>query len=399
MDQARAELMDWSADNTDDVFQPQAAHIERWYKGEHFHRLPDKPALRREGLDAVLQGWRPSSPIIDASTRVLAFGSCFASYFIAWLGDNGFNRRSADSPYNMLVRYNQAFENAAVIAQQFRWAFEEMDSSQAFWVDRDAQVIQVTDEQRQLVKGSLQETDVLIVTLGLSEIWFDRHTGEPLWRTIPLERFDADRHAFKVLNVSDTVAALETIERLRASHLPNLKIVYTVSPVRLRATFRPVSALTANSESKAIIRAAVGEFLRTHWDQVGTTYFYFPSYELVLDVFREPFEQDNQHIYPSVVAQVLALFARWYTRLPVDSEPSPMTEAHLADTELYHHIASLEARNAALQQICDDRQRVIEQLDQAARERLDLVSQLDAACKAYQQALRDAGLPEAAGDR
>ena len=191
--------------------------------------------------------------------------------------------------------------------------------------------------------------------------------------------------------MSDTIAALETIERIRFAYLPNLKLIYTVSPVRLRATFRLVSALTANSESKAIIRAALGEFLRTHWDQVGETYFYFPSYEIVLDVFREPFEQDNKHIYPSVVSQVLALFARWYTRLPVDRENQAIIEEHVADDELYGQIATLEARNAELQQICEDRQRVIDQLDQAARERLELISQLDAACKAYHAALETAG--------
>jgi hypothetical protein len=49
--------------------------------------------------------------------------------------------------------------------------------------------------------------------------------------------------------------------------------------------------------------------------------------------------------------------------------------------ELLARIAALEGRIADLQKVCDERQKVIEGLDRAARERLDLVHRLDAAVK------------------
>jgi len=64
--------------------------------------------------------------------------------------------------------------------------------------------------------------------------------------------------------VTETRSALEEIDSIRRQYLPKTKIVYTISPVRLRATFRPISALTANSASKAILRAGLDEFLRAH---------------------------------------------------------------------------------------------------------------------------------------
>jgi hypothetical protein len=381
----RDALLTWAP--SPEMFVPQTPILDAWYKGSDFHRLPAKDQMRGDGLPAIFEGWQPPEPIIQESTRVLALGSCFASYFILWLGDHGFNKTADGSPYDMLIRYNAALETAAVIAQQFRWAFEEMDSANALWVDPDKQVVEATRERQRLVRTALETADVLIITLGLSELWYDRTTNEPLWRAIPLSQFDTDRHAFKVLSVADTVAALETIERLRVKNVPRLKIVYTVSPVRLRATFRPVSALTANSASKAIVRAALDEFLRAHWAQVGKTYFYFPSYELVLDVFQDSFESDNQHVYASVVARVLDLFARWYTALPVDEPKStPGIDAANGD-ELAVRLAQLEARTTELQRVCDDRQRVIEDLAQAAAQRLDVIQQLDAACKHYQQML------------
>ena len=57
-----------------------------------------------------------------------------------------------------------------------------------------------------------------------------------MWRAVPVHSYDPSRHAFKVLSVAETVAAMEEIDAIRREHLPGLKILYTVSPVRLRTT-------------------------------------------------------------------------------------------------------------------------------------------------------------------
>lgn len=384
-DDLRRALVEWKMLDGELAPQTPLGELEsHWYKGQSFHVLPPKSDLRGAGIESVLEGWRPPGPIIHADSRVLAFGSCFASHFILWLGDHGFNRSVADSPYNMLLRYGFAFENVPVIAQQFRWAFGQFDASRALWVDRDKTLVQATDENRRAVRESLEQADVLILTLGLSEIWYDSVTMEPLWRALPSQHFDEQRHAFRVLDVRETVAALDEVDALVRQFLPRLKVIFTVSPVRLRATFRPVSAVTANSASKAILRAAVDQFLRERPDRVNETYFYFPSYELVTEVFRDPFLEDNRHVYQSVVDRVLAVFARAYTSLPPDET---IPEQYLVDRELQDKIAELERRVTELQKICDERQAVIDELDRAARERLELIQRLDALCQQYQRQL------------
>jgi hypothetical protein len=385
MDSERERLLQFTPDPT--LFEPQTEHLDDWYRGDHFDVYPKKSQLRTRAADRVLRGWKPQAPIISEQTRVLALGSCFASHFTAWLGDNGFNRRGDASPYNMLLRYGAAFETVAVVAQQFRWAFEGLGSAEPLWVSPDREQVRATEERRTLVRETVQQSDVLILTLGLSELWYDRQTGEPLWRAIPKSLFDPERYGFKVLSVSDTVACLTEIERIRARHAPGLKIIYTVSPIRLRATFRPVSAITANSVSKAVVRAGLDEFLRGRPDLVGTTCFYFPSYELVTEVFRDPWLDDNRHIHESVVQQVLELFAATYTSLPVHPQAGALENLHLADRQLMLQLVDLEARNLELQHICDERQRVIDELDKAAKERLALVERLDALCREYQQQL------------
>jgi hypothetical protein len=322
----------------------------------------------------VLLGWKPKKPIIGPETRVLALGSCFARYFIIWLGDHGFNTSFSRSPYEALIRFDSTFETAAVVAQQFRWAVGKVQPNQTFWVGKDRQRVIPSEQARLPALEVLQQAEVLIITLGLSEVWYDGETGEPMWRAAPVDLYDPSRHFFKVMSVAETRAALEEIDAIRREYLPDLKIVYTLSPVRLRATFRPVSALTANSASKAILRAGLDEFLRAHWDEVNKTYFYFPSYEIVNELLGEPFCPDLRHLYDHVPKTVMALFAAHYTSLApeVDVIVEKSTEG-----DLRRVIAELEEKVTELQRVCDERSAVIEELDAAARERLALIERLD----------------------
>jgi hypothetical protein len=374
-DPYRQHLLDWFITDPS-VLQPEAVHAGQLYAGNAFNSYPKKAQLRADAADRILKGWQPAYPIIGPETRVMALGSCFASYFVLWLADRGFNRKQPVSPYNTLLLYPSVFESTAVLAQQFRWAFGNFNPAHALWMAPDKQLVQATEEQRLAVRETLQSNDVLILTLGMSEIWYDRITGEPLWRAVPKRLFDPERHAFRLLTVAETVACLQEIETIRATHLPQLKIIFTVSPIRLRATFRPISAVTANSVSKAVIRAALDEFLRAQPEALGQTLFYFPSYEIVTEIFRDPFTEDNRHVHPSAAEQVLDLFARTYTSLGPTAEPTAIRNDHLANDQIMQQVEELAAKNDELQHICDERQLVIDELDLAAKERLVLIAQL-----------------------
>jgi hypothetical protein len=370
--------------------------IAKWHKGPTFDYFPDKLRLRREGMHAVSKGWVPAKPIINAATRVLAVGSCFARNFTIWLAEHGFNRTFPESAYNALLRFNVDFESAAVVAQQFRWAFENVDPANLLWIDKSRQLVAATDVGRKEVRATLEQTDVLILTLGLSEVWYDTVTGEPLWRTLTEDVFDPKRHVFKIESVAQTTEWLEAIERIRRSHLPNLKIIFTISPIPLTATFRPVSALTANSVSKAILRSALDEFLRRHDRLVNKELFYFPSYELVTNYFIDPFQEDNRHIVPIVPGTIISFFVQHFcdasvsapresdslTRLRGGKELERVMQHSAIVTqdnrinELLIRIAELEEDKVELQSVCDARLEVIEELDKAAKERLRLLQEV-----------------------
>ncbi len=371
-------------------------HIARWHKGGIYNHFPDKISLKKEGLYAIATGWLPSQPFIGADTRVLAVGSCFARNFTLWLAEHGFNRAFPESPYNALLRFYADFESPAVVAQQFRWAFDELDPKTLLWIDKNRKLVNATEAGKREVRSVLENTDVLILTLGLSEVWYDIISGEPLWRALTEDLFDPERHAFKVETVAQTFEWLEAIERIRQAHLPNMKIIFTVSPIPLKTTFRPVSAITANSVSKAILRAALDEFLRRHDDLLNVQLFYFPSYEFVTNYFLDPFREDNRHLAPIVPGNIISFFVRYFCDQTIASPRAPdslstipggkvlerfLQHAEIAtedyrERELLVRISELEEDLVELQGVCDDRQEVINELDCAARERLALVQQL-----------------------
>ncbi len=391
-ERARRALVEWFHDDS----LRSTANVSRWYKGSTYRRLPDKTQLSALGMNALGDGWLPAEPLISPATRVVAIGSCFARYFILWLAEHGFNKSMPQSPYNALLQFGSQLESPAVVAQQFRWAFGELDDKAVLWIDKNKEVFEASEARRQLVRDTLLATDVLILTLGLSEVWYDSVTGEPLWRALPVDHFDPERHVFRVETMAQTLQWLETIERLRARHVPDMKIIFTVSPVALQLTFRPVSALTANSASKAIVRAALDEFLRNHQEDVGRRLFYFPSYELVANYFIDPYEHDNRHISPTVAAGIISYFVQHYCSADMIERTGRslqdldvtghleefIQQSRIASTdarsgELLARIAALEGMVVTLQNVCDERQEVIVGLDRAARERLELIHRLE----------------------
>ena len=371
-------------------------NLDSWYLGGTVHKVPPKQDY---AIESILEGWLPREPPIGQSTRVIGVGSCFARYFVLWLAENGFNKEADESPYNALIRYAASFESPAVIAQQFRWAFDEFSGAGALWIGKDKEVFEANEERRNLVRATLQKTDVLLLTLGLSEVWYDKASGEPLWRALTKRHYDPQRHVLRVESMQDTKRHLEKIEEIRRRHLPNLRIVFTVSPVRLTATFRPISAISANSASKAILRAALDEFLRERGDAVNREVFYFPSYEIVHDYFRDPFEEDNRHVTNFVASHVVQTFARHYcapemlrgirerkstgsTKLDSFLDFADAPPRDVRQDEYRARIDDLERQIAELQRVADDRMKVIADLDHAARERLALIERLHDECAA-----------------
>jgi hypothetical protein len=200
--------------------------------------------------------------------------------------------------------------NTAAIAQQFQWAYGEVEFDETLWFDTKGNPVEYVENIRRETREIFDMSDVFIITLGLSEVWYNKQTSAVFWRTIPQDRFDPQVHGFKILDIAENKQNILTAYKLIRKHRPEANVIFTLSPVPLAATFRPISCITANSVSKAILRVTVDEFMREN--EQDKKLFYFPSYELIKDFFEDPFLEDLRHVRPDVISKVMEAFRRHY---------------------------------------------------------------------------------------
>jgi len=173
----------------------------------------------------------------------------------------------------------------------------------------------------------------VILTLGYVETWFDTKLGLYLNVAPPMQAIKAEpaRFEFRVLSYHDILAGLDELHALLTKHRTKpLKMLVTVSPVPLLATFRDMDVLVANAYSKSVQRAALDEFLL---DKAGVDYF--PSYEIITHpAYRGRFFAPNlRSVLPEGVDHVMAQFFRdqaaafgGATAVPPAAPPTPAPE-------------------------------------------------------------------------
>ena len=321
------------------VFQEtsnKGPELRTWFRGEHtnFNPKNDQMAAADAARAFVLEGWLPDTPPISSTTRITAFGSCFALNISNWLSRRNFQvlNKSGEVNKAYVVTMGEGMVNSFVIRQQFEWAWENKVFEQPLWHGYKAEEFGYDEEVRLETKSLFDETEVFVLTFGLSEVWYDEHTGNVFWRTIPKDAYDPSRHKFRVASVEENRDNIRAIYELIRKHRPDAKIIVTLSPIPLIATFRDVSCITANSVSKASLRVAIDEVVRETRDDGHL--FYWPSYELILDVFRAPYKADRRHLPQAVLDHVMRLFELAWCK------DSAISETELIESWVRGNIAS-----------------------------------------------------------
>lgn len=284
-----------------------------WYRGEHTNFIPSKDNLREPGglTTYVLQGWTPKTPFITRASNITAFGSCFAAHISDYLHERGFCVAGRSLDLNAhIIRFGEGIVNSFAILQQLEWALEDKAIPENLWFGPNKEIATVDPQVRATTYAVIKSTDVFIITLGLAEIWYDKLSGEAFWRAIPQQMFDGRRHGFRISTVEENTSNLRRIRDLIAQYRPDAHLVLTLSPIPLMATFRPISCITANAVSKSVLRVAIDQLMLAA--EGDDRLHYFPSYEIVTQVLKDPFGEDNRHIHPHHVTTIMKLFEDVY---------------------------------------------------------------------------------------
>jgi hypothetical protein len=161
------------------------------------------------------------------------------------------------------------------------------------------------------------DASVVTVTLGLIEAWYDKQIERyinfaPIWGSsqnkVPLLD-EPGRFEFHVLDFEQNMANLEKVYALLEKYNPDCKIIVTVSPVRLSATFTNRDITVANTLSKSMLRTCAETWQRMHPEKID----YFPSYEMAdLSDRTEVWGPDGIHVYGKFVNEIMAHFKAKY---------------------------------------------------------------------------------------
>jgi hypothetical protein len=156
-----------------------------------------------------------------------------------------------------------------------------------------------------------ERLSVFIFTLGLTEGWRDTFDGAmiPLAPGVSGGDFDAQHFGFVNFTSAQTGTDLaEFHQRLRSVN-SSARMILTVSPVPLIATYEDRHVLVSTVYSKSALHAAAVEAAATLTDVA-----YFPSFEIVTSPLNRDryFEDDLRSVNAMGVDHVMRVFFRHY---------------------------------------------------------------------------------------
>lgn len=280
-------------------------------------------------------------PIFRTDSTIATMGSCFANELRAFLIQKGIGQLGPKIPEGALPLMHDASKeesswgpwdgqsnlqwyNTFSIRQEVEravgiWPHDPADYwtvsiggetlyqcpyRRRIFADSPEKLAEITRAIDASVKESLQKAEVVIWTLGLTEVWRKKDNG----------RFSCAEpgycmgagHAETELVPSDYLSNYDNMDnalRLLREHFGQKKVVITVSPVPLGKTFRPdIDIVVANMESKSTLRAVAGR-IAAECEEVT----YFPAYELCM-LDPTTYRPDGRHVARDKVDQIMAFF-------------------------------------------------------------------------------------------
>lgn len=288
------------------ALRTNTASFEHPYKAAQSHQVWNK-AFGLNEFESNNFVTRAKFKIGDAD-RIATAGSCFAQHIGRYLSDAGIVITYGEKPeppidkdseeYKSYFVYSGRYGNIYTVHQfsdLLDQAFGNRPVIYDFHVDnnfgcdllRPAVVngrftlpeLEILREQHiQAMNGLFTNIDVLIFTLGLTEAWINYESGYtyPVCPGTRGGKFDATRHTFKNYSFFEIYEKAQSAFAFLKTLNPNLKIILTVSPVALAATYTTNHVAVANCHSKSVLRT-VASALAASADYID----YFPSYDIL----------------------------------------------------------------------------------------------------------------------
>jgi hypothetical protein len=265
--------------------------------------------------------------------KILLIGSCFTEHIGNALEEVKFS--VLQNPHGILFDPHSVCRSLVSYIQDKRYTEEDLFHLNEVWHSWDhhsrfshidkKQALEAINASQQQAHHFLKEADWIIITLGssfsyrltpLSEGFKAPSPGGGLGEAPVANCHRAPSQWFNkhMMSIDETVSGLDNCYHQLIRFNPKLKIIFTVSPVRhLR------DGVVENNRSKARLIEAV-HHLVNKFDGL----YYFPAYELVIDVLRDYRFYDIDLAHPNYMATSFVL--EKFTNACLDKEAQQVME-------------------------------------------------------------------------
>lgn len=273
---------------------------------------------------------------LTGNTPIASIGSCFAEHFAPYMISNGFNYLKEESNvYNFSANWGRVYtvpnlcqiigystgDFPIVLEETACRSYKKRENG---WFDPLRDGSPTLDKEMALSEINFHRcasrkvfatAKILIITLGQNEGWRDKETNF-VWANRPPEDKLGKRFSYETFKDDLCLEILEKGFKTIFSFNPELKVLLTVSPVPLFATFHKRGIITESFVNKCLLRVVVEKVMKKF-----SNVYYFPSFEAVLAYNPYSLRADNRHVMPSMVDRILRLLEIQHTdRKNVESD-------------------------------------------------------------------------------
>lgn len=267
-----------------------------------------------------------SSEKINHQQNVLFIGSCFSEHISKRLVDLKFSIDS--NPYGIVFNpksisstlvncvSNTKINDSHFIEKDENWFC--LDAHSSLFSQKKNELQSTLIDTRNKWHEKLKTANWLVITFGSANCYEFKNTQAIISNC---HKLPANQFTKKMISAQDIVLDYDLLIKELQFINPNLKIIFTVSPVKhLR------DGVIENSLSKSILIQSTHELILKH-----AHCYYFPSYELVTDDLRDYrfYESDMAHPNTQAINYVFDKFVEVYF-----SEETKKINKHLLEINL-----------------------------------------------------------------
>ena len=245
---------------------------------------------------------KPLQPTISYHDKLMLIGSCFTEHIGNYLDDVKF--RVMQNPHGILFDPISVCSSLASYIENRQYKEEDLFYLNEAWhswqhhgrfsgMDKEEVLVNINHSQ-QAAHTFLKQADWVMITLGSSFVYRLAENQKPVANC---HKAPAQTFVKHLSTIEETIIALDTIVYRLFQFNPDIKVLFTISPVRhLR------DGVVDNNRSKARLIETV-HHLVNKFDRL----YYFPAYELVIDVLRDYRFFDIDFAHPNYAATQFVL--------------------------------------------------------------------------------------------